>query len=290
MDEILRAISGDGFVSVAAISARELTERAMEIHGASRTAAAAMGRVVSGTLLLGQSLKHGDASVTVRVNGGGAVGTILAVADAHGGVRCCAGNPGADLPLRGDGKLDVGGLVGKNGMLTVIRDFGEGEPYSGSVELVSGEIAEDFTKYLSVSDQLPSAVALGVLISGDGRVRAAGGYIASLLPGAPEDVVAALERNVATAGPVTRVLDEAGADGLVARVLAGMDARVLARADAEYRCHCSREKVRDAISGIGDAEIADILAKNETVEVTCRFCDAVYHFPPEEFAKKKKNH
>ncbi|MDR2615133.1 MAG: Hsp33 family molecular chaperone HslO, partial [Oscillospiraceae bacterium] len=191
-------------------------------------------------------------------------------------------------PLRTDGKLDVGGAVGRDGTLTVIRDDGENEPYSGSVALVSGEIAEDFTLYLAQSEQQGAACALGVLVGGDGAVRAAGGYIISLLPNAPEDITAALERNIRETGEVTKTLDGGSAETLIARILRGMNPRIVSREPVEYRCYCSRERVLGALAGLGGAERADILRRGEPVEVTCRFCDAVYTFTPEEAAGKKE--
>ncbi|MDR3278324.1 MAG: Hsp33 family molecular chaperone HslO, partial [Oscillospiraceae bacterium] len=172
MDELIRAISADGFVSLAAVTSRDLTERARVIHGASPVVTAALGRTLAAAAMLGSAMKSDGTSVTVRINGGGPAGSILAVSDSAGNVRGYAVNPRIDLPLKANGKLDVGGAVGKNGMLTVIRDFGAGDPYVGSAELVSGELAEDFTAYFSVSEQTPTACALGVLVDRDRSVLA----------------------------------------------------------------------------------------------------------------------
>jgi molecular chaperone Hsp33 len=282
MDNIIRAISADGFVSIAAISSRGLTERAREIHRASPVAAAALGRVMAATSILGSAIKKDGASVTVRIHGGGPLGSIIAVSDCDGNVRCCAGNAEVELPLRADGKLDVGGAVGTNGMLTVIRDDGENEPYTGGVALVSGEIAEDFTSYFHTSEQVPTAVALGVLIDRDRTVKAAGGYVVSRLPGAPENLIDTVERNVAETGAVTNILDGGGVEDLVNSVMRGLEPRILSTESVEYRCYCSRERVAGALAGIGHEEVDDILKKGETVEVTCRFCDEIYNFLPEE--------
>ncbi|MDR0905655.1 MAG: Hsp33 family molecular chaperone HslO [Oscillospiraceae bacterium] len=282
MDNIIRAISADGFVSIAAVSSRGLTERAREIHNASPVAAAAIGRVMAATSILGSAIKKDGASVTVRIHGGGPLGSIIAVSDCDGNVRCCAGNPEVELPLRTDGKLDVGRAVGTNGMLTVIRDDGENEPYTGGVALVSGEIAEDFTSYFHTSEQVPTAVALGVLVDRDRTVRAAGGYVVSLLPGAPENLIDAVEQNVAETGAVTNILDGGGAEDLINSVMRGLEPRILSTESVEYRCYCSRERVAGALAGIGREEVDDILKKGETVEVTCRFCDEIYNFSPEE--------
>ena len=281
MDEIIRAISDDGFVSITVITARELTERARAIHAASPVASAALGRTLSAASMLGEAMKNKDASVTVRINGGGPIGSIIAVSDAYGNVRCTAGNPAVELPLRADGKLDVGGAVGNDGMLSVIRDEGFGEPFTGSVALVSGEIAEDFAAYFQTSEQISTACALGVLVDRDRTVKAAGGYIVWLLPGAPEELIDALEKNVAATGAVTTVLDGGKPEDIVEHVLAGMNPRILERKSVEYRCYCSRERVAAALSSLGREDFADIIIKDEPVEVTCSFCDTAYTFTPE---------
>jgi molecular chaperone Hsp33 len=282
MDELIRAISADGFVSLAAVSARGIAERARVIHSASPVVTAALGRTLAAAAMLGSAMKSDGASVTVRINGGGPAGSILAVSDSAGNVRGYARNPQTELPLKANGKLDVGGAVGKNGMLTVIRDFGEGDPYVGSAELVSGELAEDFTAYFSVSEQTPSACALGVLVDRDRSVLAAGGYIVSLLPGAPPELAETLEKNVAEAGAVTPILASGGADGLVLRVMAGLEPRILERSPIEYRCYCNREKVLSVLASLDENERRDMREKGERVEVTCQFCDQVYQFDPME--------
>jgi molecular chaperone Hsp33 len=226
--------------------------------------------------MLGAALKTRDASVTVRVNGGGPIGSIIAVSDSAGNVRAYAASPASDLPLKQNGKLDVGGAVGKNGLLTVIKDLRDGKPYSGSVNLVSGEIAEDFASYFLISEQTPAACALGVLVDTNRTVLASGGYIARLMPGAPEEIAEALERNVKDAGAVTPILAEGGVDLLVERVMAGMAPRVLERGAVVYRCSCTRERVLGALAGIGRAELDDMRARGEPIEATCQFCDAVY--------------
>lgn len=276
MGEIIKAVSDDGFASLYAITSVDIAERARVIHGASPVATAALGRVASATSMLGAALKTRDASVTVRVNGGGPIGSIIAVSDSAGNVRAYAASPASDLPLKQNGKLDVGGAVGKNGLLTVIKDLRDGKPYSGSVNLVSGEIAEDFASYFLISEQTPAACALGVLVDTNRTVLASGGYIARLMPGAPEEIAEALERNVKDAGAVTPILAEGGVDLLVERVMAGMAPRVLERGAVVYRCSCTRERVLGALAGIGRAELDDMRARGEPIEATCQFCDAVY--------------
>ena len=288
MGEILRAVSGDGLVKISAIEGRKIVERARTIHKTSPTATAALGRSLCATSMLGDMLKEESASLTVRINGGGTVGTIMTVSDSSGNVRGYAQNPAADLPTRADGKLDVGGLVGRSGMLTVSRDFGFGEPYIGSTELVSGEIAEDYTAYYCESEQTRAACGLGVLVDTDKSVRAAGGFLVQLLPGADEQVVSALEANIAVMPPVSDIVESEGAEGLVRYVLLGMEPEILERHSVEYRCYCSRERVLAAISSIGQTALEEIAADTEPTRVSCQFCDAEYVFTPAEMAELAK--
>ena len=186
MDTLVRALAGEGNVKITAVSTKELTEHARRIHGTTAVATAALGRTLAAASMMGNALKEEKASLTVRINGGGPAGSILAVSDSAGNVRGYVQNPRAWAEPKESGKLNVGAIVGTDGMLTVMRDFGLGDPYVGSTQLVSGEIAEDFTRYFAESEQTPTAVALGVLVSkADGAVIAAGGYIVQLLPGAP---------------------------------------------------------------------------------------------------------
>ena len=200
-------------------------ERAREIHALSPTASAALGRTLCGASMLGELMKEDDASLTIRVNGGGPVGSVIAVSDSGGNVRGYVTNPQADLPTRADGKLDVGGLVGRDGMLTVSRDLGLKEPYVGSTELVTGEIAEDLAQYMVESEQIPAAVGLGVLVDTDRSIKAAGGFIVQLMPGAPEELITKLEDNIFMMDQLTTVLDEDGIDTVIDQVLAGLRAR-----------------------------------------------------------------
>lgn len=285
MDEILRAISEDGFVRISAINAGGIVERARQIHGTSPVATAALGRTLCGTSMLGELMKEESATITVRINGGGELGSLVAVSDSSGNVRGCVSNPLLDLPLNSKGKLDVGLAVGNLGMITISRDFGYGDPYIGSAELKSGEIAEDFAKYLSESEQTASAVGLGVLVDTDTTVLAAGGFIAQLMPGAPEGTIDILENNISKLSSVTDILVKDSIDELVAIVLSGLGARILYRAPVEYRCNCSRERILAAISCCGKEELLDIIEKNELTEVTCQFCDSKYSFEADDIRK-----
>jgi molecular chaperone Hsp33 len=281
-DEIINAISDDGFVSISVITSRELTERARNIHNSSPVVTAALGRTLAATSIMGNDLKKPDASLTVRINGGGPAGSIITVSDFEGFVRGYVQNPTADLPKHSTGKLNVGGVVGTNGMLSVTKDFREREPYIGSTELVSGEIAEDFAAYFAASEQLPTACAFGVLVDRDRSVLAAGGYIARLLPGAPDGIIDILEQNVAKTGVVTNVLVSDGHEKLLEQIMAGLSPRILERHYVGYRCSCSRERMLSAVLCLGKDEIDDMVEKAEPIEITCQFCDEVYVFQPTE--------
>jgi molecular chaperone Hsp33 len=290
-DYIVRALAGDGVIKLSAVTARGIAERARQIQKASPVATAALGRLLSAASLLGDMLKEEGASVTLRVNGGGPLGSVLAVSDSDGNVRGFARNPQVDLPLRPDGKLDVGGAVGTDGMLTVSRDLGLKEPYIGSTKLVSGEIAEDLAAYFLESEQVGAACGLGVLVDTDRSVRAAGGFIVQLLPGAPEELIGRLETNIAARGPVTELLKDERAETLAERVLAGFSPRILERTPVEYRCTCSRERVLQALSSLSETDLQEMAAAGEDAVAGCQFCDTVYRFPPEELREvleKKK--
>ncbi len=287
MDRILRAVAADGFVKMAVIDGRALVQRAREIHDCSPTAAAALGRTLCAASLLGNMLKEERATLTIRISGGGPAGSIIAVSDHEGNVRGLLENPGVELPLRADGKLDVGGAVGHDGMLTVSRDIGLREPYIGSTALVSGEIAEDLTAYLLESEQVPSACALGVLVDRDRSIRAAGGFIVQLMPGADDSLIEKLEENIFLMDQLTTVLDEDGAEALFDQVLRGMDYTLLETSPVEYRCGCSRRRVAEALRCLSDDELRDIRADGKDIEVGCDFCGTSYVFTPQELAALK---
>lgn len=287
MDTIIRATAADGQIKMAVITARESVERARQIHRLSPTACAALGRTLCAASLLGQAMKEEEASLTIRVNGGGPIGSVVAVSDHLGNMRGYVENPGVELPLRPDGKLNVGGAVGKDGMFTVSRDIGLREPYIGSVELVSGEIAEDLTSYLLSSEQVPSACALGVLVDTDRSIRAAGGFIVQLMPGADEEIITKLEDNIFLMDQLTTILDEDGTDAIFAQVLKGFDYHLVGEYPVAYRCPCSRERVEQVLTVIDRKELDEIVAAGKDITVSCQFCDRVYAFTPQEIAALK---
>ena len=282
MDRIIRATAGDGFIKMAVITARDMAERARQIHSCSPTACAALGRSLCAASLMGDMLKEENATLTLRINGGGPLGSVVAVSDSHGNTRGYVDNPAVELPLRGDGKLDVGKAVGRDGMLTVSRDLGLREPYIGSTQLVSGEIAEDVTAYLLESEQVPSACALGVLIDTDLSVKAAGGFIVQLMPGAGDDVISKLEDNIFMMDQLTTVLSEDGEMELFRQVLRGFEYHEVGEAPVEYRCYCSRERVEAAVRCIDRADVENMIRDGQDISVSCQFCDKTYSFTPAE--------
>jgi molecular chaperone Hsp33 len=282
MGKIIRAVAGDDFIKIAIIEARDIVERARLIHGLSPTASAALGRTLCAASLMGNMMKEEDAAVTVRINGGGPIGSILAVADCEGNVRGYVDEPGVDLPLRSDGKIDVGGAVGCDGTLTVSKDIGLREPYVGSVNLISGEIAEDFSAYYVESEQIPAACGLGVLVDTDCSIRAAGGFIVQLMPGAPDGLIEKLEDNIFFMDQLTTILDEDGVDNVVQQVLKDMEPEIVERHGVEYRCYCSRDRVREALKGVGADALGEMIAAGEDITCSCQFCDAAYTFSPDE--------
>ena len=243
-DRIIRAITSDGLVQAAAICSRDLTERARQIHKTLPVATAALGRALSGASLMGNALKGRGASLTLQIKGGGPLGTVLAVSDPEGNVRGYVTNPQVDLPLRADGKLDVGRAVGSEGTITVIKDLHMKEPYVGTVDLLGGEIAEDIAGYFVESEQIPTACALGVLVDRDQSVKSAGGYLIQLMPGAGEDTIARVEGGVMAAGNVSAMLErDPDPEHMLRTVLSDFEVKILESDPVEYRCACSRERV-----------------------------------------------
>lgn len=282
-DQLIRAISKDGFVKATAVSTRGLTERARQIHKTLPVATAALGRTLAAASMMGNALKEDGASVTLQIKGGGPLGTLLAVSDNQGNVRGTVDHPEVDLPLRSDGKLDVGTAVGTEGTLTVIRDLNMKEPYVGSVGLLGGEIAEDLAAYFVESEQIPTACGLGVLVDRDQSVLSAGGYLIQLLPGAGENVIARVEGGVMAAGSVTGLLQEnSDPEAMLRKVLSDFEIDVLECSPIEYRCYCSRERMERALISMGPAELKSLIDDQGEAELTCRFCDNVQHFTREQ--------
>lgn len=276
-------MTGDGMVKAVAVTGKDMVERARQIHKTLPVATAALGRTLMAASMMGDMLKEKDGSVTLQIKGGGPLGAITAVSDSRGNPRGYLQNGQVDIPRKYQGKLDVGTAVGSSGSLTVMKDMGLKEPYIGSVQLVSGEIAEDITAYFVESEQVPTACALGVLVDKDQSVAAAGGYLVQLLPGADESAIQRLEESIARLGPVTDAL-HGGADAvqLLERVLEGQEPELLERRPVAYKCYCSRERVSRAIISMGKEEMQSLIEEQGGAELTCQFCDKVYRFTKED--------
>ncbi len=289
-DRIVRAISTDGMVQAAAICSRDLTERARQIHKTLPVATAALGRTLAAASMMGNALKSDGASLTLQFKGGGPLGTVLAVSDNEGNVRGYVTNPHVDIPLRKDGKLDVGTAVGHEGTLTVIKDLHMKEPYVGTIDLLGGEIAEDVAGYFVESEQIPTACALGVLVDRDQSVKAAGGYLIQLMPGAAEDTIAKVEGGIMAAGAVSAILEKNDdPEAMLRTVMSDFDLKILETCPVEYRCYCSRERVERALISLGREELEQMLAEQGGCQLTCQFCDAVYEFTAEDIQRLLKN-
>ncbi len=282
-DQIIRVLAKNAPVKASVITARDMVERARQIHRTLPVATAALGRTLMAASMMGNQLKEDNGSVTLRIKGDGPLGGITAVADSAGNARGYVVNPAVDLPLKGPAKLDVGSAVGRDGSLTVIKDLNLKEPYVGTVPLVSGEIAEDITSYFAESEQIPTACALGVLVDVDQSVLCAGGYLIQLLPGADDAAISAIERGIEKVGPVTEAL-RGGLDarGLVEQVLSEFELEELSAEPVEYRCYCSRDRVTRALISMGREELEALISEQGRAELTCQFCDKVYHYTKEE--------
>ena len=289
-DRLVRAISKDGYVKAVAVSTRDLTERARQIHKTTPVATAALGRTLAAASMMGNALKGEGASLTLQIKGDGPLGKILTVSDNQGNVRGLVENPFVDIPLRADGKLDVGSAVGMMGNLTVIRDLNMKEPYVGSVDLLGGEIAEDLAAYFVESEQIPTACGLGVLVDRDQSVLTAGGYLIQLLPGASEDIITMVEGGIYAAGPVTELLKEdSDPESLLRRVMSDFDLEILEKSPVEYRCFCSRERMERALISLGPEELGAMIEEQGDVTLTCQFCDNAQKFTKEELEQILSN-
>ena len=283
MDYIVNAITSNGAIRVVAADTTELCNRAQEIHKMSPTAAAALGRALTAAAIMGSMLKSSDDSITVQLSGGGPIGRVVAVGDGKANVKGYVDNPLVDLPLNSNGKLDVGGAVGRDGFLSVIRDLGLKEPYVGQVPLVNGEIAEDLTKYYATSEQIPTAVALGVLVDVDYTIKAAGGFILQVLPGAYDEDIDNVEKTVASISSVTQMLSEGKKpEDIVKQLLSDYEIEFFDNVPTMYKCDCSRERTDRALISIGQEELTKIIEQDGKAQITCHFCDNVYDYTKEE--------
>ena len=278
MSKILKAIDSQGLVRVFFVDSRDIVETARKIHNTSPVATAALGRAITMTALIGSGMKDKEDTVSVFIKGDGPLGQIVTTANGNGSVKGYVANPAVHLPLKDNGKLDVGGAVGK-GSLSITMDLGLKEPYCGQVPLVTGEIAEDFTYYYAKSQQIPTAISLGVLVDRDYTVKQAGGLFVQLMPGCDDETAALIEKNVTELPSVTTMLEEGMTpDLIVTSVFAGLFFKYLDDDEYTYKCDCSREKIERALISLGEKELKNMIEEDHSAEVTCRFCPEVYKF------------
>ncbi len=286
MGRLLRCLTRDATVMAMFLDSKDIVSRAEQIHGTSAVATAALGRLLTAASMMGVMLKGEHESLTLKLGGGGPLGTVMAVSDSHGNVRGYAQNPVVEIPLKPNGKLDVSGAVGTDGQLYVMRDTGAPEPYIGCIPLVSGEIAEDITNYYATSEQTPTVCALGVLVNPDLTVQVAGGLLLQLLPFCPSDVIDRIEANVAKLEPVTTMLAKGMTpEDIIAIALDGMEFDVLDMYEPAYRCACSHKKVEGALLALPQNERVSLADETGFAEVTCRFCDKVYRYSREQLER-----
>ncbi len=285
---VIRAMTRDGAARILVINSTEMVNDAIRVHNTAPTATAALGRVMTAASLMGTMLKEKNDKLTLKFKGDGIAGSIIAVSDYMGNTKGYIQNPDADLPLKSNGKLDVGGIVGA-GDLCVIRDEGIGDPQTGFSQIVTGEIAEDLCSYFAQSEQIPTVCSLGVLVDTDLSCRAAGGILVQLLPFADEETVTKIEENLPLMNNVSGMIDSGMTpEDILARIMTGIEYDVFDEFTAEYRCDCSRERILDALSCFSDAELDDTFADRETIEVCCHFCDNKYVFTREDIVNNRR--
>ena len=279
-DEMLQIDLCNGQVRVMLCETTATVQKCADIHETTPVCTAALGRLMTGTLMLGIMMKGEDESVTVQVRGDGPIGSLVAVAD-HGDVRACADFPQLEIPLREDGKLDVGGAVGHTGRMSVIKDLGMKKQYIGQSELVSGEIAMDFANYFTVSEQQPSLVALGVLVNGNAVLKA-GGLLIQPLPGCPDEIIDQLELRSPMFADISREMTFAPIEQLCEDWFRGMEPRILERTPLWYRCTCSRERMEKALISLGQKDLQSLIDEDQGAELVCHFCRSKYSFTTQE--------
>ncbi len=279
-DELIRLSLMDGQVRVMMLETTQMCQRAADIHHSTPVCTAAMGRLMTATSMLGVMMKGENESVTVTVKGGGPMGTIVAVAN-HGDLKVCADNPQVELPLREDGKLNVGAAVGNDGRISVVKDLGLKEPYIGQSELVSGELAVDFAHYFTISEQTPSLVALGVLVNGD-VVLKAGGLLIQAMPGCEDSTIDQLELRSPMFADISREMTFADKETLIEDWFRGMNPVLLEREPLRYHCACSRHRMEKALISLGRKELNTLIAEGTGAELGCHFCHSQYAFTTED--------
>lgn len=284
-DYLVRAIAANGQVRAFAAYTKNTVETARQAHNTSPVVTAGLGRLLTAGAMMGSMMKGDRDVLTIKAEGSGPVGHYLVTADSKGNVKGYAANPNVILPANAAGKLDVGGSLGV-GLLTVIKDLGLKEPYTGTCELVSGEIAEDLTYYFASSEQTPSSVGLGVLMTKDNTVNVAGGFIIQLMPDATEETISIVEEKISTIKSVTSMLENGlDPEGIINLILGGLDPEILDKMPVRFYCNCSKERVSKALIAIGRKELDNIIEAKEPIEVKCHFCNKAYNFTVDELKK-----
>ena len=286
MGKIVRYITTDGSAFVIAADTTSIVAEAERIHKTSAVNTAALGRLLTAASMMGDMLKGKDDSITLRLNGNGPAGSLIAVADSDGNARGYVQNPIVEIPLNDKGKLDVRGTVGTQGYLYVMKDIGLKEPYVGQTQIVSGEIAEDITNYFATSEQTPSVCALGVLVNPDLTVAAAGGFIIQLLPGCPDEIIDKIEYSMQDIEAVTTMLSNGMTpDEIAERAMKNIEIEKLDESSVEYKCNCSKDRVEKALISSGKEALEDMIESGENTSVECHFCDKKYIFTPSDIKK-----
>ncbi len=289
MDKLIRGMDKSGKIRFFGAETTNLVQKAREIHNTTPVVTAAIGRALTANAMMAASLKGENETISIQLKGDGPLETLVTVGNCHGEVRGYVGHNAVEMPLKANGKLDVGGSIGK-GHLTVVKDLGMREPYVGRVELQTGEIGDDLTYYFASSEQTPSIVALGVLVDRDYSVKAAGGYIIQLMPDADDADINMLETTMSYIDPITKLIDEGKSiEEILELALDGFDMIITDEITPEYKCNCSRERLEKVIISLGREEIQDIIEKDKKAELTCYFCNTKYHFNEDELNEILRN-
>lgn len=285
---MIKCLAYEGKVSIKCIDSTSIVEEARKIHDLSPVTTAALGRMLTIGSLMGSNLKEDDDQITLQIKSNGPIDTMIVVSDKYANVKGYIKNPNVDIPLKSNGKLDVGSAVGKDGMLYITKDIGLKEPYVGLTKLVSGEIAEDFAEYFAKSEQIPTAIALGVLVDKNG-VKSAGGYIVQAMPDATEQDISNLEKNLSTIPPISKLLEQNKSLEEIAELISGDDKLLIFEYanSPEYKCDCERSRIEKGLISIGKKELENIINTDGKAEVICRFCKKAYNFSKEDLEKLK---
>ncbi|MCL0312889.1 Hsp33 family molecular chaperone HslO [Apilactobacillus sp. TMW 2.2459] len=287
-DYLTKSVTNDGMFRAYAITATDTVQEAQERHKTWPTASAVLGRSLVGGVLLASSVLKGKETMTIKIQGDGPAGMIVVDADANGNVKGYMHNPNVDIPLNKHHKLDVGGAVGKNGFMQVMKSLGGNEPYTSEVQLVSGEIGDDFTYYLAQSEQIPSAVGVSVYVNDDNNIGAAGGYLIQVMPGASDDAISKLEKRLKSLPMISElILSKQKPEDILKLIFGEDNLKILDNMPVQFKCDCSKQKFADKIIGIGSKEIESIIEEDHGAKVVCNFCQNVYDYSEDDLKAMK---